>query len=327
MRKRADSLRRPASGRSSFRRRGAGAEQRGLRRGCRDASGAELETAARTVRLSARRPGGDGDRRLRSTRLADPLHRQLWRRRSRSALARKPGGRERGPQRRADGAGRDEPARRDSRRSRARASGRCCGTAIPRCAWTHRTPSCARRPRPVACSSSIVRTSRRQRRGDGRPAGGRSDDRRHRGRAIRNARAASGNRRDHFRGELSVRADRTPGPWTGARGNRARIPGAAGVRDARRERQPRAVRRPRNSNGSVRPSNASTRTGAGDVFRGGFASGCLRWPEGDIETVLAYANAAAALSCRALGARGGLPRPGKSTRFWARGPVSWRSSL
>ena len=48
-------------------------------------------------------------------------------------------------------------------------------------------------------------------------------------------------------------------------------------------------------------------TGAGDVFRGAFASGCLRWPEGDVETVLAYANAAAALSCRALGARGGLP--------------------
>jgi len=52
-------------------------------------------------------------------------------------------------------------------------------------------------------------------------------------------------------------------------------------------------------------------TGAGDVFRGAFASGCLRWPEGDIETVLAYANAAAALSCRALGARGGLPLAGE----------------
>ena len=52
-------------------------------------------------------------------------------------------------------------------------------------------------------------------------------------------------------------------------------------------------------------------TGAGDVFRGAFASGCLRWPEGDIETVLAYANAAAALSCRALGARGGLPSAGE----------------
>ncbi len=33
-------------------------------------------------------------------------------------------------------------------------------------------------------------------------------------------------------------------------------------------------------------------TGAGDVFRGAFASGCLRWPDGDIERVLAYANAA-----------------------------------
>ena len=52
-------------------------------------------------------------------------------------------------------------------------------------------------------------------------------------------------------------------------------------------------------------------TGAGDVFRAGFASGCLRWPEGDIETVLAYANAAGALSCRALGAQGGLPTVGE----------------
>ena len=52
-------------------------------------------------------------------------------------------------------------------------------------------------------------------------------------------------------------------------------------------------------------------TGAGDVFRGAFASGCLRWPEGNIETVLAYANAAAALSCQALGARGALPSAGE----------------
>ena len=49
------------------------------------------------------------------------------------------------------------------------------------------------------------------------------------------------------------------------------------------------------------------RTGAGDVFRGAFAAGCLRTPEGDIEDVLAYANAAAALTCRALGARAALP--------------------
>jgi sulfofructose kinase len=49
-------------------------------------------------------------------------------------------------------------------------------------------------------------------------------------------------------------------------------------------------------------------TGAGDVFRGAFASACLRWPDGDLGHVLAYANLAAGLSCRANGARGGLPR-------------------
>jgi sugar/nucleoside kinase (ribokinase family) len=50
-------------------------------------------------------------------------------------------------------------------------------------------------------------------------------------------------------------------------------------------------------------------TGAGDVFRGAFVSACLRTPDADIEDVLAYANAAAALNCRALGARAGIPRP------------------
>lgn len=48
-------------------------------------------------------------------------------------------------------------------------------------------------------------------------------------------------------------------------------------------------------------------TGAGDVFRGAFAAGCLVMPDGDIEDVLRYANAAAALNCRALGSRGALP--------------------
>jgi sugar/nucleoside kinase (ribokinase family) len=48
-------------------------------------------------------------------------------------------------------------------------------------------------------------------------------------------------------------------------------------------------------------------TGAGDAFRGGFAAACLKMPEGEVEDVLAYANAVAALNCRALGARGGLP--------------------
>jgi sulfofructose kinase len=52
-------------------------------------------------------------------------------------------------------------------------------------------------------------------------------------------------------------------------------------------------------------------TGAGDAFRGGFAAGCLRSPDGSIEDALAYANAVAALNCRALGARGGLPTAGE----------------
>jgi sugar/nucleoside kinase (ribokinase family) len=48
-------------------------------------------------------------------------------------------------------------------------------------------------------------------------------------------------------------------------------------------------------------------TGAGDAFRGGFAAGCLRAPEGDLADALRYANAVAALNCRALGARGAMP--------------------
>ena len=48
-------------------------------------------------------------------------------------------------------------------------------------------------------------------------------------------------------------------------------------------------------------------TGAGDVFRGAFAAACLLEPDGEVEHALEFANAAAALNCRALGARGGLP--------------------
>jgi sulfofructose kinase len=55
------------------------------------------------------------------------------------------------------------------------------------------------------------------------------------------------------------------------------------------------------------PIDCVDSTGAGDVFRAAFVAGCLRAPDGDIEDVLAYANAAAALNCRALGARGALP--------------------
>ena len=49
-------------------------------------------------------------------------------------------------------------------------------------------------------------------------------------------------------------------------------------------------------------------TGAGDVFRGGFIAGwLLSGPEADVTEVLTYANAVAALKCRALGARAGIP--------------------
>jgi len=57
------------------------------------------------------------------------------------------------------------------------------------------------------------------------------------------------------------------------------------------------------------PVDCVDSTGAGDVFRAAFVAGCLRGPEGDLEDVLTYANAAAALNCRALGARGALPNP------------------
>ncbi len=46
-------------------------------------------------------------------------------------------------------------------------------------------------------------------------------------------------------------------------------------------------------------------TGAGDIFHAGFVYGMLRdWP---LEDILRFANAAAALSCRALGGRTGIP--------------------
>jgi sulfofructose kinase len=56
-------------------------------------------------------------------------------------------------------------------------------------------------------------------------------------------------------------------------------------------------------------------TGAGDVFRGAFAAACLREPDGDIEDVLNYANAVAALNCRGLGAQGAIPGAGEVEDF------------
>jgi len=49
-------------------------------------------------------------------------------------------------------------------------------------------------------------------------------------------------------------------------------------------------------------------TGAGDAFRAGFISGLLRWGSDDASLLLRHANAVAALSCGASGARQGLPR-------------------
>jgi sulfofructose kinase len=59
-------------------------------------------------------------------------------------------------------------------------------------------------------------------------------------------------------------------------------------------------------------------TGAGDAFRGGFAAACLRAPSGELEDALRYATAVAALNCRALGARGGLPDAAEVERLFVR---------
>ena len=62
-------------------------------------------------------------------------------------------------------------------------------------------------------------------------------------------------------------------------------------------------------------------TGAGDVFRGGFISGWLRGGDGaEVEDVLRYANAAAALKCRGLGAREASPTPAEVDALLAGGP-------
>ena len=60
-------------------------------------------------------------------------------------------------------------------------------------------------------------------------------------------------------------------------------------------------------------------TGAGDAFRGGFISGYLAaGSDADIADVLTFATAVAALKCRSLGARDGLPRPADVEQFLRR---------
>lgn len=69
------------------------------------------------------------------------------------------------------------------------------------------------------------------------------------------------------------------------------------------------------------PVDCVDSTGAGDVFRAGFAAACLRMGgAGELEDALDYANAAAALSCRALGARGALPTAEDVKRFLLSAP-------
>lgn len=60
-------------------------------------------------------------------------------------------------------------------------------------------------------------------------------------------------------------------------------------------------------------------TGAGDVFHGGFLFALLRGAP--MREALAFANATAALSCRALGGRPGCPTLGEVERLLARGKV------
>lgn len=69
--------------------------------------------------------------------------------------------------------------------------------------------------------------------------------------------------------------------------------------------------------------DARDTTGAGDVFHAAFAWGLL---EGlACEPILRAANAAAAMSCRALGAQGGLPTRSELEAFLReRRPAAWR---
>jgi sugar/nucleoside kinase (ribokinase family) len=66
------------------------------------------------------------------------------------------------------------------------------------------------------------------------------------------------------------------------------------------------------------PGGCRDTTGAGDAFHTGFLYGLLS--DEDVETSLKFANAVAALKCRALGARGALPSASELNEFLESGP-------
>jgi len=68
------------------------------------------------------------------------------------------------------------------------------------------------------------------------------------------------------------------------------------------------------------PGGCRDTTGAGDAFHAGFIYGLLRGEE--IEGSLTFANATAALKCRALGARTSLPTEKELTEFLGQNPAT-----
>ena len=64
--------------------------------------------------------------------------------------------------------------------------------------------------------------------------------------------------------------------------------------------------------------NAVDTTGAGDVFHAGFVYGLLQ--QWEVSEILRFANAAAALKCRDLGGRSGIPPLGEAQKLLAQFP-------
>ena len=73
------------------------------------------------------------------------------------------------------------------------------------------------------------------------------------------------------------------------------------------------------------PVEAVDTTGAGDAFHGAFIYGLLQhWPVSDI---IRYASAAAALNCRQLGGRSGLPNLSATEDFIAAHRENWDAQI